>query len=62
MKHKTCKKCMWWWDLYDTGERKCYRRESPYFHQITVKSCAKFEEQVSNRMNTKCGVAFCKLK
>lgn len=62
MKHKTCKTCLWWWDLYDTGERKCYHRKSPLFHQLTKGGCTKFEEQLNKRMNLNIGVAFDKAK
>ena len=30
-----CVKCMWWWDLYDTDEWKCYNRDSRFFHKVT---------------------------
>lgn len=36
MKGGTCKTCLWWLDLYDTDERKCYKRESRYFHERTA--------------------------
>lgn len=35
MKGGKCSTCLWWWDLYDTGERKCYKRESRLFHEAT---------------------------
>lgn len=31
-----CRYCMWWWDLHDTGERKCYNRMSKFFHKQTA--------------------------
>lgn len=43
MRRKPCKTCMWWWDLYDTGERICYRKESPFFHKETEKGCERHE-------------------
>lgn len=43
MKHGPCATCLWWWDLYDTGERRCYRKISPFFHELTVDGCAKHE-------------------
>lgn len=45
MKAKNCSTCLWWWDLYDTGERKCYKRESKFFHEPTdaENTCADHE-------------------
>lgn len=37
---------MWWWDLYETGERKCYNRESALFHEATCSGCKDHEMSV----------------
>lgn len=47
MKQGPCKTCLWWWDLHDTGEKRCYRKESPFFHEITVKGCAMHEDSLA---------------
>lgn len=62
MSRKNCKNCLWWWDLYNKGEWKCYRKESPFFHKSTQKECSKYEYPVSNRMNMNIGMGFCKTK
>ena len=48
--------------MYGTGERKCYRKESPLFHKATNTGCNKYEEPVNSRMNLKIGMAYCKTK
>lgn len=62
MRLKICKTCLWWWDLYGTGERKCYRKESPFFHKIPKIGCDKHEEQINARMNLNIGMGFCRTK
>lgn len=49
MRYKACKSCLWWWDLYDTGERMCYRKKSKFFHQQTVNGCAEHEDSIYER-------------
>lgn len=43
MKCRPCYTCLWWWDLYDTGERRCHRNISPFYHKITFDGCTKHE-------------------
>ena len=50
MGYGSCKTCLWWWDLYNTGERKCYRRESKFYHEDVKTGCDKHEESVHARM------------
>lgn len=52
-KRETCNTCLWWWDLYDTGERKCYNRDSSLFHQKTKDGCKTHEDQVHFRSKIK---------
>lgn len=47
MKHGPCATCLWWWDLYDTGERRCYRNVSKFYHQLTVDGCTKHEDSMT---------------
>lgn len=56
MKHGPCKTCLWWWDLYDTGERRCYRRASPFFHELTVDGCTRHEDSIARLRETRNGV------
>lgn len=55
MRHKSCKKCMWWWDLYDTDEWMCYNKKSPFFHKLTENGCKKREDLNKDRKNYKLG-------
>lgn len=57
MKLRICLNCLWWWDLYATGEWKCYQIRSPYYHEATEKSCTckRHEDLLRNRMNMKIG-------
>jgi hypothetical protein len=57
MKLRICLNCLWRWDLYDTGEWKCYQIRSPYYHQTTEKhcTCKRHEDLVRNRMTMKIG-------
>lgn len=41
--------------MYDTGERKCYRLESPYFHKATRNGCKKHEDSFQERRELKLG-------
>ncbi len=50
MRHKACKTCLWWWDLYDTGEWKCYFRDSPFFHKECSNGCKNHEDVIHIRM------------
>jgi len=54
MKYKTCKSCMWWWDLNGTGERRCYRNISPLYNQKTKNGCAKHEDFSKTSKESDC--------
>ena len=41
--------------MYETGERKCYFRESPFFHKETNKGCENHEDLARTRMTTNLG-------
>lgn len=42
-RHGVCHTCMWWWDLYDTGEHKCYMIDSKHYHECTKNGCRHHE-------------------
>lgn len=42
---KSCKACLWNWDLYDTGFRECYNIKSPKIHKPASGGCKEYEEQ-----------------
>lgn len=52
-RRKTCKTCLWWWDLYDTDEWICYNCDSPFFHKVCKAGCAQHENTVHLRMGIK---------
>lgn len=58
MKCKTCSSCLWWWDLYDNGERRCYNRLSRFFHEITSDGCQKHEGSLQKLAETHRGLKF----
>ena len=57
MKRKICSTCLWWWDLYDTGTRKCYRDSSQFYHECIAadSGCEKHESLMRNRKELKLG-------
>ena len=48
----TCHTCLWWWDLYDTGEWICYNRDSKLFHEKTKIGCKHHECKVTDLIKT----------